>query len=242
MNDPHKLEIPVAPRKRLFGTWSKLGGGALTFAVLIHVLLLTIGGIWIFQVVHPPDKTIDPRDFVAGTRGTPAAEQTRTTPVKPAPVIPSREVRSIISTDTKTPLVIPESNDMIGAGTNPGSLPGGGPAGIDGLVPDVRPGRTSGESVMAKEGAFRTLDQPFSKRCSMEDRLQRLKDNGGTPACEDAVVKGLRWLKTSQAADGSWGTQKAAMTGLALLAYFGHCETRLPRNSGIPCSAASSIW
>jgi len=42
---------------------------------------------------------------------------------------------------------------------------------------------------------FLPLPEVMGKRCSKEDRLQRIRDNGGTPACEDAVVAALRWAR-----------------------------------------------
>ena len=73
----------------------------------------------------------------------------------------------------------------------------------------------------------------MKKRCSKTDRLERLKENGGTPACEDAVVKSLDWLKQRQHEDGSWcATHQSATTGLALLAYLGHCETPVSEQYG----------
>ena len=70
-----------------------------------------------------------------------------------------------------------------------------------------------------------------------EERLARLKESGGTPAIEDAVVKALQYLKQSQLADGSWpgGT---AMTGFALLAYLGHGETPASAEFGDSCLRA----
>jgi hypothetical protein len=67
----------------------------------------------------------------------------------------------------------------------------------------------------------------LSGRCDPIQRLKRLQDNGGDSACEVAVVKGLKWLAMNQNSDGSWGKGKHtnAMTGLALLAFLGHCET-----------------
>jgi len=66
----------------------------------------------------------------------------------------------------------------------------------------------------------------MSKRCSQADRLERLEETGGTPACDESVLKALRWLKEKQHDDGSWDNKnEVAMTGLALLAYLGHCET-----------------
>ncbi|OYW77020.1 MAG: hypothetical protein B7Z37_06180 [Verrucomicrobia bacterium 12-59-8] len=70
------------------------------------------------------------------------------------------------------------------------------------------------------------LPNMFGGRCSMQNRLEKLRENGGTPECEMAVSRSLAWLKAQQNADGSWGwTNKAAMTGLTLLCYLGRCET-----------------
>ena len=35
--------------------------------------------------------------------------------------------------------------------------------------------------------------------------MKRITENGGTPQCEEAVVKSLRWLKKQHNKDGSWG-------------------------------------
>lgn len=52
-----------------------------------------------------------------------------------------------------------------------------------------------------------------------------LASHGGDQLTEDAVLRALRWLKKSQQADGSWKSQKIAMTGLALLTFLAHGET-----------------
>ena len=50
------------------------------------------------------------------------------------------------------------------------------------------------------------------------------------------MVSALRWLKANQSADGSWGeSNKVAMTGFALLAYFGHCENPASAEFGDSC-------
>ena len=75
-------------------------------------------------------------------------------------------------------------------------------------------------------GGFGQIPQDMRKRCSPQDRLDRLKESGGTEACEEAVVKALDFLQKTQNPDGSWDkTHPVAMTGFALLAYLGHCET-----------------
>ena len=93
-----------------------------------------------------------------------------------------------------------------------------------------------GTGAVAEGQFFDIIPEALCKRCDKLDRLQRLKENGGTPACEEAVVKSLRWLKTKQQPDGSWnGVSKTGMTGLALLAYFGHCETPASPEFGESC-------
>ncbi len=88
-------------------------------------------------------------------------------------------------------------------------------------------------------GGFGNIPATMRKRCSPEDRMQRLLESGGTKECEDAVVKGLQWLKATQNGDGSWADRnQAAMTGLALLAYLGHCETPLSEEYGESCLKA----
>ncbi|HBN17336.1 MAG TPA: hypothetical protein DD422_04730, partial [Akkermansia sp.] len=74
----------------------------------------------------------------------------------------------------------------------------------------------------------------ISKRCDLNDRMKRITENGGTPQCEEAVVKSLRWLKTQQNGNGSWGEGqfRASMTGISLLAYLAHCETPLSEEFG----------
>ena len=73
-----------------------------------------------------------------------------------------------------------------------------------------------------------------SKRCDLNDRMKRITENGGTPQCEEAVVKSLRWLKKQQNGNGSWGDGqfKASMTGITMLAYLAHCETPLSEEFG----------
>lgn len=72
-----------------------------------------------------------------------------------------------------------------------------------------------------------------------EERMRMIELGGGSVESEEAVLKGLRWLKSTQNEDGSWtGSNQCAMTGLALLAYLGHCETPLSEEFGDSCLRA----
>lgn len=85
----------------------------------------------------------------------------------------------------------------------------------------------------AEPSGFGNVPATMKKRCSLEDRLGRLQETGGTKECEEAVSKALNWFKATQSADGSWGSgNKPAMTGLALLAFLGRCETPLSKEYG----------
>lgn len=120
------------------------------------------------------------------------------------PLLPSRNTSFVTIPITEIPS--PETDFGIGDGN------GHGEGGFDnGGGPD---------------GDFQNIPPTLRKRCSHEDRMDRLTTNGGNKACEDAVVSSLRWLKENQKEDGSWTNNKpVAMTGLALLAFLGHCET-----------------
>ena len=64
-------------------------------------------------------------------------------------------------------------------------------------------------------------------RCSMSERMKRLRESGGEDRAERAVREGLEFLTTKQNKEnGAFGEEyTAGMTGLTLLAYLGHCET-----------------
>jgi len=79
---------------------------------------------------------------------------------------------------------------------------------------------------MGAASGFVSLPPTMRARCSTTERLEKLRQNGGSSECEAAVSRALEWLKTKQNSDGSWGSRhKAAMTGFALLCYLGRCET-----------------
>ncbi|MEI6177411.1 MAG: VIT domain-containing protein [Verrucomicrobiota bacterium] len=82
-------------------------------------------------------------------------------------------------------------------------------------------------------GSGLSIPQTCTKRFSKADRLQRLNENGGSLACEEAVVKSLDWLKSHQNKDGSWCASKpTSMTAMALLTYLGHAETPISEQYG----------
>ncbi len=230
---------PVQLEQRKTGIWAKIGGGSLMFAALFHIVLLVIGAFWIFQITREPEKKVDfmPPGGGGGERGEHQVQQK-----KRAQITPTTNVKRVFAEGAAASYAIPEQGDNFGEMSTLSSLSGGGmTGGLGGTGTGAGFGRGNGNGAGLGMGGgagklFGLIPETMRKRCSREDRLQRLKENGGTPACEDAVLKSLRWLKNNQNSDGSWGQSKqSAMTGFALLAYFGHCETPVSEEFGDSC-------
>lgn len=70
------------------------------------------------------------------------------------------------------------------------------------------------------------LPPAIRDRCSAANRSARMRKSGGRVSSEKAVTDALAWLSIQQNDDGSFGDKHpVAMTGLATLAFLGHCET-----------------
>ena len=227
------------PAKAKETRWQRLGGGALSFSLLFSAVVLAVLAGWYFTLPPRPPAVPDfiPARGGGGERGADAKLKVKMRQITPV-TAPSR----IVATGALTNLRIPEQPDRFGEMSPLATLGGGGgPHGLGGEGDGTGFGndRGKGRSVGIGNGIgklFGPMPEVWGKRCSPEDRLARIKATGGTPACEEAVVKALRWLKTNQQPDGSWaGQSKVAMTGLALLAYFGHCETPASEEFGVSC-------
>ena len=228
--NPHIDPTPAAPKPK---SWQKLGGGSLSISLVLHLFLLAGGVIWVFQVIPNREKDVD---FTPRSGGGSPASELRESKQRAQMIQPNLSRTSAVGAVTGLTLPEPEaavqmtSLGGIGGGPlskDPGS--GGSFAKDNWQSATLTPGNGTGP-------LFRLIPLDMRKRCSKSDRLARLQENGGTPACEDAVVKSLRWLKANQNPDGSWGgANRAAMTGFALLAYFGHCETPVSEEFGDSC-------
>jgi hypothetical protein len=111
------------------------------------------------------------------------------------------------------------------------------------LSPDLRSrietvNRASGKKMtsVSLQKLFKAYEEVNSKQSLYDQkrRLDRLLAAGGKKSTDAAVKRGLDWLKAKQDPDGSWGANakdaqgqlkpmnKNAMTGMALLCFFGH--------------------
>lgn len=196
---------------------------SVTIAVLsLSLLGLVLGYVLIETVLVLPDqpsayiKERDPDDLLKPERLHPSVTRKPSAPsAHRTPVIVSHRMEDVsipvVDTPVDTPSLVMGDGDDFGLGGELGrGREGDGPSGL----PPV-----------------------FDKRCSKADRMARLKEAGGTDACEDAVVKALQWLKSTQSNGGNW-PGNSANTGFALLAYLGHCETPLSAEYGDSCLRA----
>ena len=185
-------------------------------SLIIALLLMVLVGLilWIIAM-NLPSKNIPQ---LVSYNGTPESEENLKqkkvqTKIERKPAAPSASMSKVIAANTSSPTAIPIPEiDVPDPSTDFG----------DGN--DFGDGWGDGDGSGAG-GGFGNIPTAMKKRCSKADRLQRLTSNGGTEKCEDAVVASLRWLKEKQNKDGSWTNRSVPMTGLALLAYLGHCET-----------------
>jgi hypothetical protein len=110
-----------------------------------------------------------------------------------------------------------------GAGTGTGTGEGTGEGGSVGTGEGV----DGGFDLIQGSASPLTFKGLYASR-SAGGRAAALKAYAGGygKSTEFAVKKALEWLKRHQSIDGSWGPQyRAAMTGLALLAFMAHGET-----------------
>ncbi|MFC4990942.1 prenyltransferase/squalene oxidase repeat-containing protein [Rubritalea tangerina] len=187
--------------------------GCALVAIILMVIALTI------NVKNPPEII----SYSSGVMDDDQIERPEmTNQVERKPSSPSSSMAKVIASTTASPTAVPVPDIEI---TEPSLDFGNGD--------DFGDGWGDGDGDGGGGGGFGRIPSSMKKRCSKADRLARLKKEGGKPECEEAVVRSLRYLQNTQNANGSWCRKNSsAMTGLALLAYLGHCETPLSPEFG----------
>ena len=190
---------------------------------LIIAILSVILVVLILFFILLPSLIIKSPIIVAYSSGSeeddPLQQKRITREVTPKPNAPSSSIAKVMASVTPSPTAvpIPEVEAV--------------PALTYGFRDDIGQGWGTGGN--GGGGGFGRIPATMRKRCSAADRMRRLKQHGGNEACEEAVMKALRWFKKVQRRDGSWGgSNQVAQTGLVLLAYLGHCETPLSEEFG----------
>lgn len=115
------------------GFWGKVGGGALTFAVLLHLILLIIGAFWIFQIIQDTEKTVD---FLpgGGQQGGGGGERsaTKIQQKRLSQITPSNQVKRVFAEGAVSNFQLPDPGDSFGEMSALTSLGGGSLGGLGG--------------------------------------------------------------------------------------------------------------
>ncbi len=184
-------------------------------SIIISILSVVLLGILLLWILLPTIETFTPEivSYQSGAEEKPqVTKREMTRAVERKPSAPSSQMAKVIAANTTSLTAVPipdvdtpDPSADFGDGTDFGD----------------------GWGTAEEAGAgFASIPATMRERCSKDDRLQRLANNGGNEQCEEAVMKALRWIKGKQKPDGSWETNyPVAMTGFSILAYLGHCET-----------------
>ena len=218
---------PDPPRKSRKSFWATvLASKFLLVSIIVHVLFGAGATIYVVQryqanrklsfqggppVVNASSRALEHKVSMAKKKNTMSA--------------PAQAKR--ITTSGLSKIALPEIVTMPNATTVvPNRMGGIGGTGT-GLGAGGMGGTGSGGG-----GGF-ALPNVMNDRCSAASRAAAMKASGGDPKAEEVIIKGLQWLKAHQNPDGSFGQQyQASMTGLALLAFLGHCEKPVSRDFG----------
>lgn len=223
-------EMVAIPQRKKEPYWKRIGGGSLTLSLLVHVILILIALFLIKFVVDT--KKPEAVDFLPGGGGGGKSSEAKMA-TKRKQVSMNQPKSRIAANVTSSTVTLPDvqtmsSDTSISGFALPSGGVGGGEGGLKGSGKGGLQGSGMGKGMGAGSGLGFVANLPptMRSRCSPQDRAKKMQENGGSQECEVAVVKALDWLKSKQNADGSWGrTFKGAMTGMSLLAYYGHCET-----------------
>ena len=226
---PALTHIEVGPPPNKFvQMWRKVGASSLLVSILVHAGLGVLALFIVFST-GVMDKQVDflPGGGTAQGAKASADLQHKVQQKKRSSINKTMPMKKLVSTSMNSAITLPEappdSLDM----PDVSAMMGGGALGASGGFGTGGAGGGFGKGMgMGGAAGFVTLPPSMRARCSTQERLEKLRQNGGSPECEAAVSASLEWLKGKQNADGSWGrNNKCAMTGLALLCYLGRCET-----------------
>jgi hypothetical protein len=183
---------------------------ALATTVLIHLLVLAGLAWFILDGLDPAPPELEIAPASQGEADTKIERKTFTASVRRKPSAASSASFDVIAPPVPSPIsLVSVTNISESFGSGLGNDFG---AGFDGIGTDG--------------GGFSWIEPKIRGRCNQADRAKRLRENGGAPSLDKKVVSALDWLMAQQNADGSWGHDyPVAMTGFAVLAFSGHCET-----------------
>ena len=184
---------------------------SIAIAVIAHVVIL---GLFTLVAMNLPENK--PPEIYASVSSVDSSDDMQANELKKPQVAqqqPAPATQQVLSSNVLSEVAMPSVDTAVDSAI----IGMGSDMGVDFGMSFSPPGGSSGMSA---------IPPSMAGRCSMGQRMARLKESGATTKCESAVRKALRFLKDNQNEDGSFGNEyPAAMTGLVILAMLGHCET-----------------
>lgn len=225
---------PVKKKRGLAYLLAKIGLGSFMVSLIVHIIFIVLAIFFFYKIVEPPkEKLVDflPGGGGGGGQGGETAHKIKSTMRRSVSTAVAN--KKILSTSSNASFSLPETSDMAdsalpmeissGAGQGGGAGGGRGTGTGTGAGTGTGPGKGFGDGQLGLGALIPTI---MKGRCTDSERRLMMLEAGGTPELEMAVKKSLAWLNSTQNADGSWGpSYQAAMTGMSLLCFLGHCES-----------------
>jgi hypothetical protein len=198
----HAAEKPATTKEKL---------SAVLMAVVIHLVIIVALASWYISSPPPPPPQISVSSIANSSESTMENQTLKKATQRTASTVSSAQ--PVVSSTAFSNFSVPDTFD---ANTNLTMV----------AMSDSDAGFGMSMSGFGDVSNMAAIPAGMQSRCSMSQRMKRLRESGGEDRAEKAVREGLEFLTTKQNKDGSFGEEyHAAMTGLALLAYLGHCET-----------------
>ena len=198
----HAAEKPPATKEKL---------SAVLMAVVIHLVIILALASWYISSPPPPPPQISVSSIANNSESSMENQTMKKVTQRSASTVSSSQ--PVVSSTAFSNFAVPDTFD---ANTNLTMV----------AMSDSDAGFGMSMSGFGDVSNMGAIPAGMQSRCSMSQRMKRLRESGGEDRAEKAVREGLEFITTKQNKDGSFGEEfHAAMTGLALLAYLGHCET-----------------
>lgn len=187
----------------------------LTISFVIHLVLLPLAGSFVIakRQAAPPDFTagsyLTPSETLVTPPDLPPEPQQSFTPEMPQIAAPT--ISALTTSSIRPTFKLPVSMPVVRAPTL-----------------NLKAASAAVKQAAATRAPAR-LPGTMSARTGGSARTSAMQMNGGKKESEEAVLRGLRYLVSTQNANGSWGgglrSAVSGVTGLSLLCFLGHGET-----------------
>jgi hypothetical protein len=186
---------PPPPARRKLTTWQKIiASKFLVVSIIVHVLFGVGAAVYVVQsqqakrvqtfkggppTVSPSSRALEHKVSMAKKKASMSAPA-QAKRISVAGALSKVALPEIMTMPSATTVVPNRMGGMGGNGMGMGIGGMGGNGGGGGGFP---------------------MPQIMGDRCSVVTRATAMRNNGGSQQCEDAILKGLRWLKAGQKAD-----------------------------------------